>query len=132
MIILVVDDDIDDLLFFCDALAEIDPKIQCVTAMNGIEALRKLDDMPERPTHIFLDLNMPKMNGMQCLKHLKNNPLFKAIAVIIYSTSRREEDMTEAHTLGAAAFLIKPNKFHLLKTEIASALERTRNSSASA
>ena len=124
MIILIVDDDIDDLLFFADAIAEIDPQIQCVNAMNGIEALRQLESMSARPDFIFLDLNMPKMNGKQCLRHIKNSPLFYSIPVIIYSTSRLPEDMAEVAELGAAAFLIKPNKFHLLKTEIAGILAK--------
>jgi len=124
MVILVVDDDVDDLLFFTDALAEIDAQIECITAMNGIDALRKLENLPVRPDFIFLDLNMPKMNGKQCLWHIKNNPLFQSIPVIIYSTSRLQDDMDEVTELGAAAFLIKPNKFQLLKTEIARILTK--------
>jgi CheY-like chemotaxis protein len=124
MVILVVDDDIDDLLFFADALAEIDPQIRCITAVNGIEALRQLDSLPVHPDYIFLDLNMPKMSGKQCLRHIKNSVLFQSIPVIIYSTSRQPEDMVEVRELGAAAFLIKPNKFELLKTEIASILTK--------
>ena len=124
MIILVVDDDIDDLLFFTDALVEIDPQIECVAAVNGIEALKKLGTMPVRPDYIFLDLNMPKMNGKQCLKHIKNNPLLQSIPVIIYSTSRLQDDMDEVRELGATAFLIKPNKFQQLKVEIAAILAK--------
>jgi CheY-like chemotaxis protein len=117
-----VDDDMDDLQFFTDALAEIDPHIQCITALNGIEALRQLDKLPTRPDFVFLDLNMPKMDGKQCLKHLKSSPLFKSIPVVIYSTSRRPEDIAGVTELGAAAFIVKPNKFHLLKNEIAAIL----------
>ena len=124
MIILVVDDDIDDLLFFTDALAELDPQIGCVTAMNGIEALKRLENLSVRPDYIFLDLNMPKMNGKQCLKHIKNSPLFQSIPVIIYSTSRLQDDMDEVRELGAAAFLVKPNKFQQLKMEIAAILAK--------
>jgi CheY-like chemotaxis protein len=124
MVILVVDDDIDDLLFFRDALAEIDPEIRCVTANNGIEALRQLDNLQVRPDYIFLDLNMPKMNGKQCLMHIKNSPLFQSIPVIIYSTSRLQDDMDEVRALGAAAFLVKPNKFQQLKMEIADILAK--------
>jgi CheY-like chemotaxis protein len=124
MIILVVDDDIDDLLFFADALVEIDPQIECVAAVNGIEAIKKLETLPVRPDYIFLDLNMPKMNGKQCLKHIKNNPLLQSIPVIIYSTSRLQDDMDEVRELGATAFLIKPNKFQQLKVEIAAILAK--------
>jgi CheY-like chemotaxis protein len=124
MVILVVDDDIDDLSFFTDALKELDPQIECVTAMNGIEALRRLENLSVRPDYIFLDLNMPKMNGKQCLKHIKNSVLFQSIPVIIYSTSRQPDDMDEVRELGAAAFLVKPNKFQQLKEEIAAILAK--------
>ncbi|HEY6900774.1 MAG TPA: response regulator [Puia sp.] len=123
MTILVADDDNDDLQFFCDAVAEIDPHINCTTASNGIEALQLLESAETRPDFIFLDLNMPKMNGKQCLKHIKNNPIFQSIPVVIYSTSRRPEDIEEAYQAGASAFIKKPNKFHLLKEEISSAIQ---------
>jgi CheY-like chemotaxis protein len=114
----------DDLQFFADALAEIDPGITCIPAINGIEALRQLDQLPTRPDFIFLDLNMPKMDGKQCLKHIKNSPLFGSIPAVIYSTSRRPEDISEVYELGAAAFIVKPNKFQLLKNEIEEVLRR--------
>lgn len=124
MVILVVDDDIDDLMFFTDALAEIDPHIENVTAMNGIEAIRRLESLAVHPDYIFLDLNMPKMNGKQCLKHIKNSVVFQSIPVIIYSTSRLQDDIDEVRALGAAAFLVKPNKFQQLKVEIAAILAK--------
>ena len=121
----VVDDDIDDQQFLVDALTKNNPDCKCFTASNGQEAIAYLsDDLIPLPDVIFLDLNMPKMNGKQCLKHIKNSPLFHSIPVIIYSTSRLQEDMAEVAELGAAAFLVKPNKFHLLKTEIASILAK--------
>jgi CheY-like chemotaxis protein len=123
MTILIVDDDADDLQFFADAIAEIDPGVTCITAYNGIEALQVLGAANPRPDYIFLDLNMPRMGGKQCLKHIKNNPLYKSIRVIIYSTSRRPEDLEEVREAGAAAFIVKPNKFHLLREEIADILK---------
>ena len=122
MTLLIVDDDVDDLQFFIDAIGEIDPRIHCLTAFNGIEALMLLETHDSRPDYIFLDLNMPKMNGKQCLRHLKNSPLFRSIPVIIYSTSRRPEDSDEAREMGAAAFIVKPNKFFQLKSEISAVL----------
>jgi CheY-like chemotaxis protein len=124
MILLIVDDDIDDLQFFIDAIVEIDPSVQCLTACNGIEAVRLLESAGTLPDYIFLDLNMPKMDGKQCLRHLKNSPLFQSIPIIIYSTSRRPEDMAEVGEMGAAAFIVKPNKFHQLKHEISAVLSQ--------
>ncbi|HLI94325.1 MAG TPA: response regulator, partial [Puia sp.] len=126
--LLIVDDDGDDLQFFIDAIGEIDPRIRCLTAFNGIEALKLLETNDTRPDYIFLDLNMPKMNGKQCLRHLKSSPLFQSIPVIIYSTSRRPEDSTEAREMGAAAFIVKPNKFYQLKNEISGVLQLTDKS----
>lgn len=123
MTILIVDDDADDLQFFTDAIAEIDSNVSCITAFNGIEALHVLEAVNPRPDYIFLDLNMPRMGGKQCLRHIKNNPHFESIPVIIYSTSRRPEDVEEVRNAGAAAFIIKPNKFHLLRAEIARILK---------
>ncbi|HET6255403.1 MAG TPA: response regulator [Puia sp.] len=126
MTILIVDNDMDDVLFFRDALAEIDPGIQSMMAFNGIEALQKLETAGTKPDFIFLDLNMPKMDGKQCLKHLKNNPLFQPIPVIIYSTNGRPEDKEEMLALGAASYVVKPNRFQLLKSEIQAVLDGHR------
>jgi len=123
MTILIVDDDADDLQFFSDAIAEIDSNVSCITAYNGIEALQALEAANPRPDYIFLDLNMPRMGGKQCLRHIKKNPLFQSIPIIIYSTSRRPEDVEEVREAGATAFIIKPNKFHLLRAEIADILK---------
>src|SRR5579872_246117 len=100
MTLLIVDDDADDLQFFVDAIAEIDQDVQCITASNGINALKLLEGIETRPDYIFLDLNMPKMDGKQCLKHIRNSLLLHSIPVIIYSTSRLPEDIAETHALG--------------------------------
>jgi len=119
MRILIVDDDDDDLGFFADAVTELFPHAECLVAHNGIEALSVLELADYMPDYIFLDLNMPRMDGKECMKHIKRNPRFSAIPLIIYSTSRRKEDSAEAHESGAVAFLVKPSKFELLKQEIA-------------
>ncbi len=69
-IILLADDDMDDTEMFCEALADIDESIICHCAVNGSDALRILDGLKELPSVIFLDLNMPLMNGWDCLTHL--------------------------------------------------------------
>jgi len=122
MTILLVDDDVDDIDFFIEALAEIDPKIKVVSALNAIDGLKLLDAGRVKPDYIFLDLNMPKMDGKQCLRLLKNSPVLHHIPVVLYSTSRRDEDIEEAKSMGAYSFIIKPNKFALLKEEIKSVL----------
>ncbi|MBA4058213.1 MAG: response regulator [Marivirga sp.] len=117
--ILLVDDDEDDRNIFCEALQLIDPEIQSVTATDGLEALDFLKKCTDLPNFIFLDLNMPRMDGKQCLKTLKEDKRFEAIPVIIYSTSKMEEDVQEAMRLGAAHYIEKPVNFDDICRKIA-------------
>jgi CheY-like chemotaxis protein len=108
----IADDDPDDQELFIEALHEIDAYCICVTAYDGQEALKKLFGPKNYlPDIIFLDLNMPKMNGKECLAEIKKNNLLKEIPVIIYSTSADKRDMIDAMQLGAVFFLQKPNRF---------------------
>ena len=104
----MVDDDTDDQEIFALALAEVDNSISCVTAKSGIEALDRLNESNFRPDYIFLDLNMPRMNGKQCLKKIKDQASLSEIPVVIYSTSSERRDIEETKALGAAAFITKP------------------------
>lgn len=110
----IVDDDPDDQELFIEALQGIDKSCTCVTACNGEEALQKLVGTLILPDFIFLDLNMPKMNGKQFLSEMKNNNDIKDIPVIIYSTSSEKNDILETTRLGASFFLQKPNRFEEL------------------
>lgn len=111
----IADDDPDDQELFIEALLQIDAQCKCVTAFDGLEALNKLFSQTIHvPDFIFLDLNMPKMNGKECLVEIKKNNIFKEIPVIIYSTSADKKDMYEAMQLGAVFFLQKPNRFEEL------------------
>jgi CheY-like chemotaxis protein len=85
VIILAIEDDLDDVDFFCEAVKVIDPKIQCIFARDGVEALSILDNTI--PDLIFLDLNMPIMDGETCLMEIKKKEYLKEIPVVIYSTA---------------------------------------------
>ena len=118
-IVMIVDDDVDDIEFFCEALTEIDASVQYLTALNGVDALNKLrSDENVLPHVIFLDLNMPRMDGKQLLKELKNDYVLKDIPTIIYSTSSMPTDIEEAMALGATHFLTKPSSFKKLCDDI--------------
>ena len=120
---MIVDDDEDDVELFCDALKDIDGELQCVSASNGEDALIKLNNGDTAlPDYIFLDLNMPRLNGKQCLKRLKMDSKLRDIPVIIYTTSKLREDMEETRQLGAVHFLTKPNKLNDLRRAITSIL----------
>jgi DNA-binding NtrC family response regulator len=110
--VFIADDDPDDLEVFKYALKEINEDLVCNTAINGEDALEKLFSLrADVPDMIFLDLNMPKMGGKECLVEIKRNHLLIEIPVIIYSTSTDPRDIMEAMQLGASFFLEKPNRF---------------------
>lgn len=106
--ILLIDDDADDQEIFALAVDEVNPSYQCVTAKNGIEALEKLKDGEVKPDCIFLDLNMPRMNGKQCLAEIKKHSELYHIPVVIYTTSSEHRDKDQMLAMGASAFITKP------------------------
>ena len=118
-VIFVVDDDLDDQELLIEALREIDSTIECFTAINGQEGLKKLESKSiPLPSLIFLDLNMPRVNGRKFLHEIKNNPLLQSIPVIIYSTSSNPRDMEELQHLGATDYLVKQVDFSILKEKL--------------
>jgi CheY-like chemotaxis protein len=106
---LLIDDDRDDQEIFTLALEKVDPEFRCVIANNGYEGLKYLNNKNNPvPHYIFLDLNMPLMNGKECLIEIKKVPYLKSIPVIIYSTSSLKDDVVQTRKLGAADFITKP------------------------
>jgi CheY-like chemotaxis protein len=117
----IVDDDVDDQQLLIDALVENNQFSQCFTASNGQEAIIHLTNaIVPIPEVIFLDLNMPGLNGKQCLIILKHSPSFQHIPVIIYSTTSNKREIQEIYELGATYFLIKKDSFKELLKELAS------------
>ena len=110
--IFLVDDDRDDREIFIEALAEIDNSLHCVTAENGEDAIRKLLSGAFIPNIIFLDLNMPRMNGRECLVEIKSIKTLEETPVIIYTTSSLQKEKEELVKLGASKFLTKPANFN--------------------
>jgi CheY-like chemotaxis protein len=109
--LLFIDDDVDDHLFFEMALKEADANFNLVNAYDGLDALEKLDSHQVLPDIIFLDNNMPRMNGLECLIQLKKRNVFSAIPVIIYSTSSSPEFIEQCKAEGAVGYLSKPDDF---------------------
>lgn len=128
MVVMNVDDDQEDREFFCDAMREVDPAITCLIAGSGLEALTVLKSLAVLPDYIFLDINMPMMDGKQCLKTLKNMPEFRQIPVIMYSTSTNTREIGECYKLGAEDFLIKPHSFEKLVNDLSSVFAFSRRS----
>jgi CheY-like chemotaxis protein len=115
-IILLADDDRDDIEMFCEALEEIDNTVTCYWTINGEELLNKIHELNDKPNLIFLDVNMPIMDGWDCLKTLKANKRYSDIPVIMISTSSHKEDMDAAISLGALCYFVKPNTYNELKS----------------
>ena len=123
----IVDDDIDDQQFLIEALVENDPSCRYFTAFNGQEAITNLTDaVIPIPDVIFLDLNMPLLNGRDCLAALKRSPSLQHIPIIIYSTTSNRKEIQEIMELGASYFLTKKPGFKELREEISSIAAMTR------
>ena len=111
----MADDDQDDTDLFCEALKGIDSGIECHFAYSGKDALQKLQGGKIQPQVVFLDINMPEMNGWECLDSLKKEEKLRDIPVIMYSTSSMTLYGRKAIKSGAVGFYEKPGSFLQLK-----------------
>jgi CheY-like chemotaxis protein len=118
MNILFVDDDTDDKDIFFEAINDIDPEIECKVARNGKEALEVLLSETALPRYIFLDINMPVMDGRAFLLEIKKNKKLRDIPVVIYSTTEDKEEIKRLKALGAE-YIGKPTSFEVLKRSLA-------------
>ncbi|MEO8086830.1 MAG: response regulator [Bacteroidota bacterium] len=114
--ILLADDDADDRLFFKEAIEEVKIKTILTTVKNGVQLMDYLNK-PKAilPDVIFLDLNMPRKGGIECLTEIRNSSKLKDISIAIYSTSSSEKDIEEAFITGANIYINKPADMNKLK-----------------
>lgn len=121
--ILLVDDDEDDRVFFQEAIEDLDNPIALEVAEHGMDALQQLENKNSmKPQAIFLDLNMPVLDGHECLKLIRSNPAFDAVKIIIYSTSYNPEFAKVLERDGANHYIRKPSNYLSLKNIINTAL----------
>ncbi|MEN2435105.1 response regulator [Weeksellaceae bacterium A-14] len=114
--IALADDDEDDRLLFTDAFDELKISTKVQTFSDGSELMLYLNkDGVILPEILFLDLNMPKKNGLECLSEIKANDKFSNMAIAIYSTSSSEEHIEQTFVNGANIYIKKPNDFNTLK-----------------
>ena len=114
-IIVLADDDLDDLMIFQDAFNEMNIDISLTITNNGQHLMETLDNtVPPLPDLIFLDLNMPKKNGKECLNEIRSTTKLSQIPVIIISTSQNDETINEMYHMGANYYICKPNDFSTL------------------
>ena len=109
---LLIDDDADDHFFFKEALSSLNNNVELTIAVNGIDALDKLQK--QSPDCIFLDLNMPLMPGKEFLKAIRAKPKFPKIPIYVLTTAMYEKEMIDSLSLGATSFFIKPTKIKQL------------------
>jgi CheY-like chemotaxis protein len=110
--LLIIDDDIEDQEIFIEAVKDVDKSIECETALSGENAFTRFQSpLVAMPDLIFLDMNMPKLNGKQVLREIKQHDRFASIPVIMYSTSFAPRDIEEIRHLGAVHHLLKPSRF---------------------
>jgi len=120
---MIIDDDADDRFFFKEVITKKINSAACVEAYDCADALSQLRKADQLPNFIFLDVNMPRMNGRDCLKQLKRDGKLKQIPVIMYSTSFSEESIKEFHQLGASMCLNKPTDMNKLPAQIMEAIK---------
>lgn len=114
--IFLADDDEDDRLFFEEALKEVCDEATLTVAENGDELMKILHKPPvPMPDVIFLDLNMPKKNGFECLEEIKKDKMLKDLPIIIFTTSIQEESVNKVYQHGANYYVKKPTDFRQLK-----------------
>ena len=125
MLILFVDDDVEEFEIFCEALKTFNTVCKCLHVYDGQEAFDLLNNkLTILPDYIFLDINMPVMNGMECLQKIKAEPKLRDIPVIVYSTTSNPFEMGIYRNLGAAEFIVKPSSFIKLVNILRQFVER--------
>lgn len=112
--ILLVDDDEVDVMTVKRAFSKANIANKLYVATDGIEALRLLraDGVPPQRRLVLLDLNMPRMSGIEVLREIRADPALQALTVIVLTTSNEDRDRVEAYRLNVAGYLLKPVTFH--------------------
>lgn len=106
--ILLVEDDQVDIMTLKRAFKSLNIKNQLEIARNGEEGLQYFETDKEKPCLILLDINMPKMNGLEFLQILKQDDILKKIPVVVLTTSQDEEDRKKSFDFGVAGYVVKP------------------------
>ena len=121
--ILLADDDIDDCAFFKKALEDFPISTYYTAVHDGEKLMKQLtNETNELPNVLFLDLNMPRKNGFECLKEIKLNKKLNQLPVIIFSTSFEQDVVNVLYKYGAQYFVRKPSDFLQFKKIIQQSL----------
>jgi len=121
--ILLIEDDQIEILKFERILSTISKNHKQHNETNGAAALQYLKTTKNFPDLILLDLNMPKMNGLEFLKILKSDNDFHYIPVVVLTTSNNKEDIKEAYRIGIAGYVMKPLKYQAYTSQLKTIIE---------
>ena len=109
--ILLADDDSDDCMLFNEAVAQSNLPLEFTWAEDGVQLLNMLQDPENAPDVLFLDVNMPYKNGIECLQEIRSKPQFEKLPIVIYSTTNYKVNIDSCYKGGANLYVIKPNLF---------------------
>lgn len=124
LLIYLVDDDEDDRIFFEEALSEIPIANTILSFSNGVDLIAHLLTLSDRlPDVLFIDLNMPLMNGEECIIDIRGDDKLSDIPIVVYSTFCDDKQLENLKELGADRFLQKPNTFKRLKEKLVNVLK---------
>lgn len=115
--VLNIDDDLDDRELFCEALSEIDSSLQCIAASSAEEALQLLKNRDLPPSWIFVDINMPRIGGLECIQLLRKNDRLKNIPITVLSTTSDPADIRLIRQAGVD-FIRKESSYRLYVTNL--------------
>ncbi len=126
LLILLADDDEADRIIFTEALSDLRINTTVITVNDGVALMAWLNRKEILLPHLlFLDLNMPRKNGLECLKEIRSNEKLKEVCIGIYSTSDNEKDMEETFLNGANMYITKPADYNILKQVLEKAVLTT-------
>jgi CheY-like chemotaxis protein len=115
LVVLLIDDDADDRMFFEMAVSDLNFPVEFHFAIDGIQGLAMLKNASMTPDFIFVDINMPKMNGLECLEEIRKMEQFKQVPVYLYSTSNDKKMAQICIELGGCGLIKKENSLEAMK-----------------
>jgi CheY-like chemotaxis protein len=121
-IVFIIDDDADDREIFTDVLKDIDGGYEVWQSESADDAMLRMRLSRNLPHYIFLDLNMPRVNGLECLKAFKENSNLRPIPIFLYSTTVKARDVEQARSLGASGIISKTSNIKALRKALAKLL----------